>query len=159
MRPFIAFLFNLFIHYRYGESFVFCRRGVTSNSLTSLSRTALSSSSDENNIGLDRRHFVASSAALLGLVQNASARGLVQFPVDQPLLNEYHFMRAGTSLLEEQGIWSTNPLFLTNREDALSEAGQAQVAIAAEQLAKERPTIVKYSLAASCMDTTNILAR
>ena len=43
----------------------------------------------------------------------AQARGLVRFPVKEgQLLNNYHFMRAGESLLEEEGVWSTNPLFL-----------------------------------------------
>jgi len=43
----------------------------------------------------------------------ANARGLIRFPcVDTPLSNTYHFMRAGTSLLELEDVWSTNPLFL-----------------------------------------------
>jgi hypothetical protein len=36
-------------------------------------------------------------------------------------------MRAGASLLEVEDVWSTNPLFLTNREAALSELGEQQV--------------------------------
>jgi hypothetical protein len=46
-------------------------------------------------------------------IEPAHARGLVRFPVKEgQLLNTYHFMRAGESLLEEEGVWSTNPLFL-----------------------------------------------
>ena len=68
-------------------------------------------------------------------------------------------MRAGTTLLEEQDIWSTNPLFLTNREAALSEVGVAQVKQAAELLQKAniQPSIVKYSFAASSIDSANVL--
>jgi broad specificity phosphatase PhoE len=36
-------------------------------------------------------------------------------------------MRAGQSKLEEQDLWGTNPLFLTNRENALSDLGVTQV--------------------------------
>lgn len=50
--------------------------------------------------------FVGSSAT------NANARGLVRFPCTEPLLNTYHFLRSGSSLLEVEDIWSTNPLFL-----------------------------------------------
>ena len=68
----------------------------------------------------DRRQLLLSSALsvsslLMSPSRPASARGLVQFPVDNPdnLLNTYHFLRVGTSLLEEEGdIWTTNPLFL-----------------------------------------------
>ena len=78
-------------------------------------------------------------------------------------MNTYHLMRAGTSLLEEQDIWSTNPLFLTNRDDALSPLGFEQVRAAADRIIQfspqRTPTIVKYSLAASCMDTANLLGQ
>lgn len=91
---------------------------------------------------------------------------LVQFPCLRGLANTYSFLRVGTSLLEEQDIWSTNPLFLTNREDALSPRGEAQVVEACRQLdmiqengGDGRPTIVKYSLAASAIDTANIIGR
>ena len=64
---------------------------------------------------LDRRGFLM-GAALTGSTflprQPAQARGWVQFPCVQPLGNTYHFLRAGESLLEADGIWSTNPLFL-----------------------------------------------
>ena len=62
----------------------------------------------------DRRHLLLSTLSLSLLPWKTNARGLVQFPVDDPsdLLNTYHFLRVGTTLLEEEDIWSTNPLFL-----------------------------------------------
>ena len=89
----------------------------------------------------------------------ARAIGLVQFPCVEPLLNKYYLMRSGTTLLEEQDIWSTNPLFLTNREAALSEKGVAEVQEACKILAQNDilPSVVKYSLAASAMDTAQIM--
>lgn len=89
----------------------------------------------------------------------ANARGLVSFPCVNPLLNVYHLMRAGTSLLEEQDIWSTNPLFLTNREAALSETGiqQVQAACRILQDADISPSVIKYSLAASSVDSAMVI--
>ena len=46
-------------------------------------------------------------------VPPANAGGLVIFPCkDKTFANNYIFLRAGESLLEEEGVWSTNPLFL-----------------------------------------------
>lgn len=68
-----------------------------------------------------RRAFLSRSAisisggsAMLGTIfpTKVNARGLVLFPCKDPLLNTYHFMRAGASLLEVEDVWSTNPLFL-----------------------------------------------
>ena len=89
----------------------------------------------------------------------ARAIGLVEFPCVKPLLNKYYLMRSGTTLLEEQDIWSTNPLFLTNREAALSERGVAEVQEACKILAQNDilPSVVKYSLAASAMDTAQVM--
>lgn len=77
----------------------------------------------------------------------------------QVLLNTYTFMRAGTSLLKLDDVWSTNPLFLTNREAALSEVGEEEVRRACNLLKASgiTPTVVRYSLAASCIDTANIV--
>jgi broad specificity phosphatase PhoE len=98
-----------------------------------------------------------------GSVPVAQARGLVQFPLKERLLNTYHFMRAGTSLLDERDIYSTNPLFLTNRDDALSPAGQEQIVNACRLLTSPTnhllPTVVRFSLAACCVDTANVVAR
>lgn len=43
--------------------------------------------------------------------KQASAN-LVQFPVTNDLMNTYHIMRAGESILDHEDIISTNPLFL-----------------------------------------------
>ena len=87
------------------------------------------------------------------------ARGLVSFPCTTPLLNVYHLMRAGTSLLEEEDIWSTNPLFLTNREAALSSKGMEEAQAAADVLkaADINPSVIKYSLAASAVDSAMVI--
>ena len=105
------------------------------------------------------RYSVASSlaSAILPFCAPANARGLVQFPCKSPLFNTYHMMRAGTTLLEEDDIISTNPLFLTNREAGLSDTGIAQVQAACKLLEGKDPSVIKYSLAASSMDTTAII--
>ena len=67
-----------------------------------------------------RRNFVKQislSPALLTIMgfqqkHPVQALGLVKFPCKNGFLNTYHFMRAGQTLLEEEDIWSTNPLFL-----------------------------------------------
>jgi len=99
--------------------------------------------------------------AISGYTTPAYAGGLVQFPPTKPFLNTYHLMRVGETMLEADDIWSTNPLFLTNREDALTPRGQEQVIAAANQLrtANMAPTILKYSLAAACIDTSNLIGR
>ena len=132
--------------------------------------------SDNNNFlhGSNRRSFFRQAlrtpvAAMLGLSvagtqqpQPALARGLMQFPCTQPLVNRYHFMRAGTSLVEEEdGIWSTNPLFITNREYALSEEGRRMVEKQAEVLKKavNPPTLAYHSLAANGIDSADIIGQ
>jgi hypothetical protein len=56
-----------------------------------------------------RGSVIASAAFLVGSTTTtlsppaAWARGLVQFPCVIPLANSYHFLRAGTTLLEEEG--------------------------------------------------------
>lgn len=109
-----------------------------------------------------RRSFlgaVATGSTPLFRSRIAAARGLVRFPCKDGLLNTYTFMRAGTSLLELDDVWSTNPLFLTNREAALSEVGEGEVRRACNLLKASgiTPTVVRYSLAASCIDTANIV--
>ena len=109
---------------------------------------------------VDRRGFFWSIATVSVLLPPSSqAMGLVQFPCREPFMNTYHFMRAGQNLMEADDIWSTNPLFLTNREAALSSEGVKQVE-AASQVLKEQdivPSVIRYSLAASAMDTADIL--
>ena len=64
----------------------------------------------------DRRTFFQSlglaSIILTTQKDPVNARGLVQVPCNYDLANTYHFLRAGQSLLEEEDILSTNPLFL-----------------------------------------------
>jgi len=64
--------------------------------------------------------------------------------------------------MDSQNIWSTNPLFLTSRESALSDAGVEQIERACEKIREEKGlviTTVRYSLAANCMDSANIIGR
>ena len=72
-----------------------------------LARTALSIS-----FGVSTGIFGASANRIGEFSSVANARGLIRFPCEDPLLNTYHFMRAGSSLLEVEDVWSTNPLFL-----------------------------------------------
>ncbi|CAB9524678.1 Pfam:PGAM [Seminavis robusta] len=113
---------------------------------------------------LERRQLLQSAVLLSSCLfrpRSANARGLVQFPVDSsaPLANTYHFMRVGDTLLEKDDIWTTNPLFLTNREAALTPTGMEQIQAASVQLeqTQQTPTVIKYSLAASCLDTAQIV--
>jgi broad specificity phosphatase PhoE len=118
----------------------------------------------------DRRdilhHFSTSLSAIVAstvlaqiIAPAAHAMGLMKFPCLEPLHNSYHFLRAGISLLEEQDIWSTNPLFLTNREAALSPLGRQQVLEAVKTMAEHniQPSQIRHSLAASAMDTAGIV--
>ena len=101
-----------------------------------------------------------SSSCCFSLFTEPAHADLIQFPISYQLKNTYHFMRAGESLLESQDIISTNPLFLTNREDALSPNGVEQVQKACRYLLSQdvNPSLVKFSLAAKCIDTANIVA-
>jgi len=121
---------------------------------------------------MERRNFLsnlclipamgASALTFTTNIQPASARGLVRFPCNNySFFNKYHFMRAGQSILESEEVWSTNPLFLTNREAALSPEGIEQVELACQELKSEgvAPTVVRYSLAASAIDSSNIIGK
>lgn len=68
-------------------------------------------------------------------------------------------MRAGTSLLEEQDIWSTKALFITNREATFAPLGRQQVLHAVCKLSENsiQPSQIRHSLAASAMDMTGIV--
>jgi hypothetical protein len=120
------------------------------------------------------QHTAASFVAALATLSVAApslpahAGGLLQFPIGastQPLKNKYHFMRAGPSELERNGIYSTNPLFLTNRENAMHEDGEEVILETLETLRKGTltsdlfPTIAYHSLAANGMDTADLVAR
>jgi hypothetical protein len=94
--------------------------------------------------------------------RDAHAGGLLQFPIPPscPLKNIYHFLRAGPSELEIQGIYSTNALFLTNRDNAMHSAtGEALLDDALRLLQQQPPTIAFHSLAANAMDTGDYIAR
>lgn len=88
---------------------------------------------------------------------------LLRFPIGPPqsLKNNYHFLRAGSSELEDEGIYSTNPLFLTNRENAMSDEGYKCLKPAIDVLKKtqNQPTVAYHSLAANGMDTGDLIAR
>ena len=129
-------------------------------------------STEEGETKLERRTFLnilpAASLSLLSWanagtnIPIAQARGLVKFPCKgYQFLNTYHFVRAGESLLEEEGVWSTNPLFLTNRESALSPNGIEQMEQVCEKFREKdiTPSIVRYSLAASAIDSSNIIGK
>ena len=107
--------------------------------------------------------------SLLSNPPPANAGGLLQFPPgvgqNPPLKNKYHLMRAGQSELEaEDGIYSTNALFLTNRENQLdASVGIKQVSKAIQEIANApsalAPTVVYHSLAANGMDSGDQIAR
>ena len=125
---------------------------------------------DDNNVVVSRRSLLVNSLTFAGALANvdphfssspANAMGLVHFPCPPGTLqNTYHMMRAGQSGLEAEGILSTNPLFLTNREDALTDLGTIQVEDACEMMLGRgiNPSVVKYSLASKCIDSANIVA-
>jgi broad specificity phosphatase PhoE len=151
-----------------------CLRG---DQVMALSSPSPTSSSDiplfhqhRNEMILDRRQLFRSTTAaaiassLLGQAPvPAHAGGLLQFPISNavPLKNKYHLMRAGMSELEYQGIYSTNPLFLTNRENQMHLRGQQQIKRATEKLfpSSQLPTVIYHSLAANGMDTGDLIAR
>jgi hypothetical protein len=121
-------------------------------------------------LSLDRRDFfhqVTTSTTLIGLGTTllfptvANAGGLLQFPVTPacPLKNIYHFLRAGPSELEMEGIYSTNPLFLTNRDNAMHSSGTDVILQALQLLRQQPPTVAYHSLAANGMDTGDLVAR
>ncbi len=58
---------------------------------------------------LNMAGFTAMATAIRAPPSNA---GLVQFPCNYDLMNTYHFLRAGESLLEQNDLISTNPLFM-----------------------------------------------
>jgi len=127
-----------------------------------------------NSPGMNRREVFSNSAKALfaGLstpfVLNPTDPAnavLIRFPIGayntQDLKNTYHFIRAGTSELEIEGIYSTNPLFLTNRENALSDEGYKALKPALRTLKETSmaPTVAYHSLAANGMDTGDYIAR
>jgi len=149
--------------------------GSLSSSLNSQDKSNFQDNDDvRGSPGLNRREVFSNSAKalfaglatplLLDPTDPANAL-LMRFPVDapntQPLKNTYHFMRAGTSDLEAEGIYSTNPLFLTNRDNGISDQGYDSLKEAIAELKKTpcQPTVAYHSLAANGMDTGDLIAR
>jgi len=167
-----AFVSNQINHQ---SSYTYRRRGSVSVSTRSQSRNSSNDGDGDDliNMNTSRRTFLNKSlipAAALSIagwtdpnaIPKAEAVGLVKFPcTDYEFLNTYQFCRAGESLLEEEGIWSTNPLFLTNREAALSPKGIEQVERMCEELRADgvSPTVVRYSLAAAAIDSADIIGK
>ena len=125
---------------------------------------------DEQSALLSRPDFfrsvgvmAASTASAFFVSPPEASAGLIQFPCAK-LQNTYHLLRAGQSLLEEEDILATNPLFLTNRECALSDLGIQQIERVCDYLNSgddvvSAPTVVRHSFAAAAIDTANIVGR
>jgi len=134
--------------------------GESSSSSSSSSPSALTRPEFFRSVGIMTAS--ATSAFVADPPQPAHA-GLIQFPCSK-LQNTYHLLRAGQSLLEEENILATNPLFLTNRECALSDLGTRQIEEVCEYLNSgedvvSAPTVVRHSFAAAAIDTANIVGR
>ena len=118
----------------------------------------------DDKVSMDRRSLFIQSMALAVSSWTFNSipvsAGLVFFPCVKGLMNTYHLMRAGESLLETQDIFSTNALFLTNHEDVLSPRGIEQVQSQCKSMIEKDiiPSVVKYSLAAKAVETANIIA-
>jgi len=134
---------------------------MVSNSYENENKKEKQSKSD--GLQISRRTLLGSIpfSLAVGVKSNAmAARGLAKFPPTDGLLNTYHLMCAGQSVFEAENIWETNPLFSTSREGALSPLGaeQVQSAINAMESRGINPSVVKYSLATSSMETTEAIA-
>ena len=131
--------------------------------LSELAVKQLSSSNDADDfapIDVSRREALSALSLIFAAPQVAKA-DLIQFPCKPgDLKNNYSFLRAGESLIEADGLWGSNPLFLTNRENALSENGIAQVqAACADMLERDyNPSVVLFPTAANAIDTADIVA-
>mmetsp|Transcript_37887 Transcript_37887/g.43275 ORF Transcript_37887/g.43275 Transcript_37887/m.43275 type:complete len:364 (+) Transcript_37887:109-1200(+) len=115
-----------------------------------------------------RRFFLGKSILFspsLALLFSQSAAhgqgGLIKFPCTRPLGNTYHFIRAGQTLLEAEDILSTNPLFVTNREAALSPKGVKQVEQAATFLKSNNIflTSIRFAIGANSAESADIIGR
>lgn len=113
-------------------------------------------------LDVSRRRWLLSawsSLLVLGSRPPPAHAGLVQFPCDS-LNNRYHFLRAGESLLEADNIYSTNPLFLTNRENSMRASARRSIVEACAKMKESGhfPTVAYHSLAANGMDTGDLIA-
>ena len=131
-----------------------------------LSESAVKQSSNDADdfapIAIDvSRREALSALSLIFTAPHAAKADLIQFPCKPgDLKNNYSFLRAGESLIEADGLWGSNPLFLTNRENTLSENGIAQVqAACADMLERDyNPSVVLFPTAANAIDTADIIA-
>ena len=114
---------------------------------------------------LSRRDLLSSSimafscSSMTMLPIEPAAATLATFPCEK-FQNTYHLMRAGESLLEEEGIYSTNPLFLTSSDSALSENGKKQLEKVVNQIKEsdQQVTLIKFSLAAHSIASCTFIA-
>jgi len=155
--PIIAAL--LFVH---TASNAFQLQSVVTKGLSALKGNCQNGQNDGDFLQSSNRRDLLLSMPILaaiGFPQPVKAEW-VRFPATKGLGNKYHFMRAGQSLLEEANILATNPMFLTNRDNALSSAGREQVQEACRIMEVQgiNPSVVKFSLAANAMDTADIVA-
>ena len=142
------------------------RTGRTTTTTTTTTQLFLVEEEEEESRRRFLQRMTAAAVTLFGTTtvvpQDAQAGGLLQFPIPPscPLKNIYHFLRAGPSELEIQGIYSTNALFLTNRDNALHvPTGEPLLDEALIKLQQQPPTIAFHSLAANAMDTGDYIAR
>ena len=123
-------------------------------------RPASSDADDFAPSDISRRDALCALSVIFAAPQVAKA-DLIQFPCKPgDLKNNYSFLRAGESLIEADGLWGSNPLFLTNRENALSENGIAQIqAACADMMERDfNPSVVLFPTAANAIDTADIVA-
>mmetsp|Transcript_11926 Transcript_11926/g.36350 ORF Transcript_11926/g.36350 Transcript_11926/m.36350 type:complete len:289 (-) Transcript_11926:1231-2097(-) len=86
---------------------------------------------------ISRRDFLLSSTlAAIGvaLPRKAEATGLKLFPLTEPLMNRYMFLRAGESTSDVTGQVMTNPVEKLSMHNGLTRRGERQAVRAAEQI-------------------------
>ena len=84
------------------------------SSAATATATATAAAKQLSRRGMMETAFKSASILALTLtgIPKPSFAGLVQFPCDYVLMNKYHFMRAGESLLESENVLSTNPMYM-----------------------------------------------
>ncbi len=130
MRNFPRNLAILLIGARLSVGFVPAHRNVGTSPTTSVTFLHANIQSQERddahntlpniraNAEQSRRSMLRNAWSIASLVAMGTVRvqpsnaGLVQFPCDYDLMNNYHFLRAGESMLESEDLISTNPLFM-----------------------------------------------
>ena len=137
---------------------------LSSSSLSALATTILSGGGVAHASGLIQFPLVDTSSSSSTNTEIYGGNGGGNTSTSQSrslsLKNVYHLMRSGRTLLEEQDIYCSNPLLLTNRDAALSPTGRQQVletAVTKLQQSGVQPSQIRHSLAASAMDTAQII--